>query len=255
VSALIHIGGRFLWPFILKALIKEIVDEAMLEKVNRREFIGQGLFAVSTERPAGRKLFESYGATLNFAFANRVMIQLLAQQGLSQALHRQVECTLISDNSHIGLDETVIDGNVGWLHRTAQHRIYPPGDSSLAGIFKKMGFPVVILGAPGVSSLVVTAGRDPASTRNLCSHGVAMGVSAQQEQVHNPFRSSQQDLLPFHNTAYRVDEALAAQNLQHTLETFTQLNAVQQAAILRPVMNFRAAPKSEFNYAWFSKEF
>lgn len=255
VSAVIHIGGRFLWPFLLKALIKEIVDEAMLEEVNRRQLISRGLFAVSTERPAGKKLFGSYGATLNFAFANRAVMQLLVQQGLSRVLHRQVECTLISDNSHIGLDETVIDGQTGWLHRTAQHRIYPPGDPSLSGIFERTGFPVVILGAPGVSSLVVTAGKDPASTHNLCSHGVAMGISVLQQEKQNPFRSSRPDLLPFHNTAYRVDEVLAAQNLQHTLETFTQLKVVQQAAVLRPVMNFRAAPKNEFNDAWLSKEF
>ncbi|MHB8928238.1 MAG: RtcB family protein [Bacillota bacterium] len=206
VMVLIHMGARFLWPPLRQQLLPSLIEAVLGEGLHSPAEVARGLFAVRGDSRAGVAFLGRFQAAANFAYANRVTMHELVQEALSRALKHAVHCDVAVDNSHDGLESDEVHGQRVWVHRHGQHRIYPAGHRSAGTVLGQTGSLAVILGAPDVPSLLVTASKGADRTSFLCSHGIATNdVLAPAAGIPPSLTNPPGDEV-VHNTSYRVDD-------------------------------------------------
>lgn len=239
VVLLIHIGSRFWWPFVIKHYLPLLLDQAIEHGYNTIDQLRQNVLTIPTDTDFGQQFLQTFRASENFAYANRAVFHRLIDAALAESFGRPIQTQIISDNHHVGLTETVFNGERVNLHRNAQHLLVSPHAEN-AEVFTKTGFPLVILGAPEVPSLLISAGPGAEQTYRMCMHGIAINRAL---APHLPAPQAPAEWV-YHNTSFRTaNYALATQNLLHFSDIFRAADAVREIATLIPLVNFRANPE------------
>ncbi|MFK7602183.1 RtcB family protein [Deinococcus sp. SM5_A1] len=229
VLLLVHMGGRFVWPAVRDSHLSALVMAALREGWATPAQVARGQFGVRIDHVAGAHFLADFRATLNYAFANRAAMQVL----LAQVLQRDfgAQATLLSDNTHVSLDQVERGGQSLLLHRNGQHWLRPPHGGCTPAGFQASGQPVLLLGAPGVPSVLLQP-HSTATDLALVAHGIASGPGGTVPQEYPEF----EDVL--HNTSFRPDPTVARTNLARAI---TLSEHTHVAAVLRPLANLRAS--------------
>ena len=135
--------------------------------------------------PEGQRYFGGMAAAANYAWANRQMIMHWVREGFERILKRgtaDLGLKLVYDVAHnvAKLEEHLVNGERRRLcvHRKGATRSFGPGRPELAGVFRKIGQPVIVPGDMGTASylLVGTQGALDQTWGSTC-HGAGRQLS------------------------------------------------------------------------------
>jgi tRNA-splicing ligase RtcB len=122
------------------------------------------------------RFWDALGNAANFAFANRLMLALMAVRGLREAVGGSgFETSLLYDAPHNLVWREELDGRPVYLHRKGA--CPARGFGAMAGTpFEYYGEPVLVPGSMGSSSFVL-AGRGNPDALWSASHGAGRALS------------------------------------------------------------------------------
>lgn len=136
---------------------------------------GGGFYALPTRGPheaVSAAYLSALGCAANFAFANRLLLGLMAVRAIDEVLARSIEWSTVFDAPH-NLVWPSTDG--AWLHRKGACPARGPAPED-DGPFRYTGDPVLVPGSMGAPSYVLAGAGCDAALASAC-HGAGRSLA------------------------------------------------------------------------------
>ncbi len=202
-----------------------------------------GLASVPINSDTGKKYLAAMACAINFAFCNRQWITDNVRKAFSGVLggdDYKYDLGLIYDVAHNTARFEEIDGKKMLVHRKGATRALPPGHSDNPQQYRSTGHPVLIPGSMGSASYVVRAEPGVEAIYNSVNHGAGRILSrkaAKREITVEDLKGSLAGVMvSTRNYKAYLDEAPQAyKDIDHVIETFTEISMIRKVARLLPL--------------------
>lgn len=242
VTVLIHTGSRGLGHQVCTDYVK-LMDEAMHQygiTVPDRQ-----LACVPLSSREGRSYFGAMCAAVNFAFCNRQVIAVRAEEGFRRVLHDRpgAELRLVYDVAHNTAKIERYRERTLCVHRKGATRAFGPSSEEIPAPYRGVGQPVLIPGSMGTASYVLV-GSDEAAALSFSStcHGagraMSRGAAKRRVQGHvlrKELRARGIVVRCPSNQELAEEAPLAYKDIDRVVEVVHRAGIARKVARLRPI--------------------
>jgi tRNA-splicing ligase RtcB (3'-phosphate/5'-hydroxy nucleic acid ligase) len=240
LSVLIHTGSRGFGHQICTEFSAEMKKVAHKYKL---DLPSSGLAAVPIKSPEGKKYLAAMTCAINFAFCNRQWITddlRKAFRAILGGTDFEYDLGLVYDVAHNTARFEEIQGTKMLIHRKGATRALPPGHPANPIRYKDMGHPVLIPGSMGSASYVITAEPGVEKIYNSVNHGAGRVLSrtaARREISVEQLKEKLGGVLVSGRSykAYLDEAPQAYKNIEHVVDTFTEIGLSRKVARLAPI--------------------
>lgn len=240
LTVLIHTGSRGFGHQICSDYSGEMKGAAKKFGLN---LPSPGLAAVPINSQEGRDYLAAMSCAINFAFCNRQWISDDVRKAFSVTLggdDRDFDLGLVFDVAHNTARFETIGDREMLIHRKGATRALPAGHIDNPSIYKKMGHPILIPGSMGSPSYVIRAQPGVEKIYNSVNHGAGRVLSrtaAKREiSVEELKYKLGRVIVSGRNFRAYLDEAPQAyKNIDHVVETLTDIGLSSKVARLHPL--------------------
>lgn len=160
VTVMIHSGSRGFGHQIATDYITLMRNQL---KGHNADLPDRQLINAPFRHPVGQRYYKAMCCAANYAFANRQMITYYVRQAFA-SVFPGAKLKVVYDVAHnvAKVEEHEVDGERLKLvvHRKGATRAFGPGNSTLSGIFRNLGQPVLIPGDMGTASYVLLGTKE-----------------------------------------------------------------------------------------------
>jgi len=160
VTVMIHSGSRGFGHQIATDYITLMRNQL---KAHNADLPDRQLINAPFRHPIGQRYYKAMCCAANYAFANRQMITYYVRQAFA-SVFPGAKLKVVYDVAHnvAKVEEHKVDGERLKLvvHRKGATRAFGPGNSTLSGIFRNLGQPVLIPGDMGTASYVLLGTKE-----------------------------------------------------------------------------------------------
>jgi tRNA-splicing ligase RtcB (3'-phosphate/5'-hydroxy nucleic acid ligase) len=154
ITIAIHSGSRGLGHQVASDYIKDMELTFGIKNLPDRELINAPI-----QSELGQRYLSAMAGAINFAFANRQMMQHWTRQVCERVLGTAEGITQIYDVCHnlAKIETHMVDGEQRrvCVHRKGATRSFGPGRSEIPEIYRDIGQPVIIPGSMGTASYLL----------------------------------------------------------------------------------------------------
>ncbi len=238
ITVMIHTGSRGFGHQICTDFCRVFLQAAPKYGIELPE---RGLAGVPVDSPEGKEYFAAMAAAVNFAFANRQLINWDIRGVIKKIWGIKGELVkVVYDLAHNIAKWEHCRGDTVLVHRKGAIRALPPKHPLISSIYKKTGNPVLVPGTMGTSSYIMVGTKAAEETFFSVNHGAGRVLSrraAWKSISGEEFQKSVQGIY-YGKRSYRelVDEAPGAyKDIDEVVKTLADRNMVRIVARLRPL--------------------
>ncbi len=240
LTVLIHTGSRGFGHQICTDYSSEMKRAA---KKFGLDLPSPGLAAVPIDSQEGRDYLAAMTCAINFAFCNRQWISDDVRKAFRATLggeDRDFDLGLVFDVAHNTARFETIGGRDMLIHRKGATRALPAGHRDNPSIYRKTGHPILIPGSMGSPSYIIRAQPGVEKIYNSVNHGAGRVLSrtaAKREiSVEDLKDKLGRVIVSGRNFRAYLDEAPQAyKNIDHVVETLTEIGLSSKVARLLPM--------------------
>ncbi len=248
LTVLIHTGSRGFGHQICTEYTAEMNRAAPYYKL---KLPSAGLAAVPISSEEGNRYLGAMACAVNFAFANRQWITDDLRRAFRSYFgghDRDYGLELIYDVAHNTARFEMIGKRKMLIHRKGATRALPAGHFDNPKRYLNCGHPVLIPGSMGSPSYVIKAEAGVEKIYNSVNHGAGRILSrtaARKKITVDQLKESLgQIVLSGRNYRAYLDEAPQAyKDIEHVIETFSEINLTRKVARLRPLAVIKSEGK------------
>jgi len=240
ISVLIHTGSRGFGHQVCTDYSSEMKKVAA--KYNLY-IPSAGLASVPIKSAEGKRYLGAMACAVNFAFCNRQWITDDVRKAFSTVFggnDADYGLDLVYDVAHNTARFEIIENKMMLIHRKGATRALPAGHPENPKRYRSTGHPVLIPGSMGTPSYVIRAESAVAKIYNSVNHGAGriMSRTAARKDISVEQLKAGLGAVIVSGRNYRayLDEAPQAyKDIDHVVDTFTEINVSRRVARLRPL--------------------
>jgi len=240
ITVLIHTGSRGFGHQVCTDYSSEMKKAAAKYNLH---IPSAGLASVPIKSPEGKRYLGAMACAVNFAFCNRQWITDDVRKAFRTVLggnDADFGLDLVYDVAHNTARFESIDNKKMLIHRKGATRALPPGHHENPDRYRSTGHPVLIPGSMGTPSYVIRAESGVSKVYNSVNHGAGRVMSRTAARKDISVEQLKEGLgeviVSGRNYRAYLDEAPQAyKDIDHVVDTFTEIDISRRVARLRPL--------------------
>ena len=238
IVIMIHSGSRGFGHQICQDYSREMAQQASRHGIT---LPNRGLACAPIQSELGKRYLAAMACAVNFAFANRQLIQADVIRAIAKVLGKEtVQIKLLYDVAHNIAKRESHFGRELLLHRKGATRALPPGHKNNPRHFMATGHPVLLPGSMGTHSYIATGLERAQETFCSVNHGAGRVLSraaARKSITGTDFEEQMADI-HYNVSNYKriVDEAPQAyKDIHLVVDTLAEIGIINLVANVRPM--------------------
>jgi len=238
IVIMIHSGSRGFGHQICQDYSREMAQQAPRFGIT---LPNRGLACAPIQSDLGKRYMAAMACAVNFAFANRQLIQADVISAMTKVLGKKAShIKLLYDVAHNIAKREHHFGRELLIHRKGATRALPPGHKNNPGHFNATGHPVLLPGSMGTHSYIATGLKRAEETFCSVNHGAGRVLSrtAARKSISNSDFREQMKGIHYNVSNYKriVDEAPRAyKDIHLVVDTLAEIGIINLVANVKPI--------------------
>lgn len=238
IVIMIHSGSRGFGHQICQDYSREMTQQAPRFSIT---LPNRGLACAPIQSDVGERYLAAMACAVNFAFANRQLIQADVIKAMAKVLGKEAaQAKLLYDVAHNIAKREHHFGRELLIHRKGATRALPPGHKNNPEHFMTTGHPVLLPGSMGTHSYIATGLERAKETFCSVNHGAGRLLSraAARKSITGTEFEEQMAGIHYNVSNYKriVDEAPQAyKDIHLVVDTLAEIGIINLVANVRPM--------------------